>query len=88
MEREKIFLGWRRTLYPEEVQYSREDMILREYLGKWRVKRDGTATLRVAPWNRGSGYTMMMFIEGLGEGGFSTVDVTPVDDVEIVEVLY
>jgi hypothetical protein len=88
MERQKAFLGWKCTLLPEEVEYAEQDLVLGSHLERWRSQPNGTATLRIAPWNSGSRFIMEMFIEGLGEGMFETINVEPVGKIEIVEREY
>lgn len=88
MEREKTFLGWKCKLSPEELEAVKTEFLLKDYLKEWKVQPDGTATLRVAPWKPNSWIIMEMFMEGLREYEFQTMNVEKVGSVEIVEREY
>lgn len=86
MERNKEKIGWTCVLTPEELEYARNELVLRQYIDKWKVQLDNSISLRVYPW---SYWLMELFIEGLGEGGFPTVNVFESSKgVEVIEDEY
>lgn len=85
MERHKERFGWKCVLSPAEVEHSGYPNLLSEYFKDWRVQPDGSAVLRVYPWTPGRFRTMELFIEALGESGFTTTNIYKVGGMEVVE---
>jgi hypothetical protein len=83
MERYKEHIGWKCVLSPEEVEHSNKDFILKDNLKNWQTQSDGSAVLRVFPWTPKRYITMELFIEGLGEYGFSTVNIHKVKGIRV-----